>query len=227
MTRITKHLVNLQQRISSACAAAGRNENEVSVLAVSKRHGPAAVAEAWAAGLPAMGENYVQEALAKMPLCPPEVVWHFIGRLQSNKTRAVAKHFGWVQTVTSLKLAERLNAQRPAELAPLNVCVQVQTDSTGQHGGIAPASAAALCAAIHELPNLRLRGLMTIPAAERTLAAQRIPLRACAEVYRDLQQAGLPLDTLSMGMSGDLEAAILEGSTLLRIGTAIFGPRTA
>jgi pyridoxal phosphate enzyme (YggS family) len=195
-------------------------------LAVSKRHSAAAVTEAFAAGLPAMGENYVQEALAKMPLCPAAVVWHFIGKLQSNKTRAVAEHFDWVQTVTSLKLAERLNAQRPAGRAPLNVCVQIQTDREGLHGGVPPDSAAALCAGILELPQLRLRGLMTIPAPATSLADQRAPLRLCAELYRDLQQTGLPLDTLSMGMSGDLEAAVLEGSTLLRIGTAIFGPRT-
>ena len=225
--RITKHLVNLQERIRSACAAAGRNVNEVSVLAVSKRHDAAAVRDAFAAGLHAMGENYVQEALAKMPGCPPDIAWHFIGRLQSNKTRVVAEHFDWVQTVDSLKLAERLNSQRPAGGEALNVCVQIQTDSEGRHGGILPAAAKALCREITSLPNLRLRGLMTVPAPAVTLDEQRKPLRVCARLYQDLRNDGYPLDTLSMGMSGDLEAAVLEGSTLLRIGTAIFGPRAA
>jgi len=223
--RITKHLVNLHERIRGACAEAGRNENEVSVLAVSKRHDATAVAAAHAAGLSAMGENYLQEALQKMPRCPDSITWHFIGRLQSNKTRAVAEHFDWVQTVSSRKVAERLSRQRPVGREPLQVCVQIQTDAGGEHGGVRPDSAAALCALIDELPNMQLRGLMTIPAPADSLVEQRAPLRECAQLYSDLQAEGFALDTLSMGMSADLEAAVLEGSTLLRIGTAIFGPR--
>lgn len=222
MTRITKHLVNLQDRIGRACAEFGRSENDVSILAVSKRHGVDAVHEAYAAGLRALGENYVQEALAKQPDCPPDIVWHYIGRVQANKTRAIATHFDWVQTVSSVRIAARLSQQRPPEQPPLNICVQVSTDDA--HGGVRPDAAAELCAQIAELPQLRLRGLMTIPLPAPDVAAQRVPLREVGSVFNALRST-YNLDTLSMGMTNDLEAAIAEGSTLLRIGTALFGPR--
>lgn len=224
MTRITKHLVNLQNRISKACEQAGRNVNEVSILAVSKRHGVDAVHEAHAAGLINMGENYLQEALDKISQCNQQISWHFIGRVQSNKTRALAEHFDWVQTVASLKIARRLNEQRPSQLPPLNVCVQVCIDNSS-HGGVAPGEVAELCAQIDALPHLKLRGLMTIPIPATDLLAQRQPFRQLHTLYTELQDQGLDLDTLSMGMTNDLEAAILEGSTMVRVGTALFGPR--
>lgn len=225
MTRITKHLVNLQSRIAAACARAGRNETEVSVLAVSKRHPPGAVHEAYAAGLRDMGENYLQEALGKIPDCPVDIAWHYIGRIQSNKTRAIAEHFSWVHTVAGSKAARRLSEQRPAELGPLNICVQVNTDRDSDHGGVDPAAAWELCELIAGLPNLRLRGLMTIPLPASDEAAQREPFARLRELYTDLNSSGLRMDTLSMGMTNDLEAAILEGSTMIRVGTALFGPR--
>ena len=225
MTRFTKHLTDLKSRISAACDAAGRNETEVSILAVSKRHGVDAVHAAYAAGLADMGENYVQEALQKIPRCSPQINWHFIGRLQSNKTRAVAENFSWVQTLTNEKVARRLSEQRPDDMPPLNVCIQVSSDADDSHGGVAPAAAAELCGIVRGLPRLRLRGLMTIPLPATDQEQQRRPFRALRELFEELQTAGYELDTLSMGMTGDLEAAILEGSTMVRIGTALFGPR--
>ncbi|MDP6436054.1 MAG: YggS family pyridoxal phosphate-dependent enzyme [Gammaproteobacteria bacterium] len=225
MTRFTKHLTDLKSRIRAASELAGRNENDVSILAVSKRHGVDAVHEAVSAGLRAMGENYVQEALEKMPLCDPSVEWHFIGRIQSNKTRQIAGNFSWVQTVCTDRIARRLGEQRPEDLPPLNVCVQVCIDGDTTHGGVMPDEAAGLCRIIEELPRLKLRGLMTIPVAADNPEAQRIPFRALRELRDELAAAGHELDTLSMGMTGDLEAAVLEGSTMLRIGTALFGPR--
>jgi len=224
VTRITKHLVNLQNRISRACERAGRSVNEISILAVSKRHGVDAVHEAHAAGLTNMGENYLQEALQKIPQCSQQIVWHFIGRVQSNKTRALAENFDWVQTVDSQKIARRLSDQRPEHMSPLNVCVQVCIDNSS-HGGAAPDEVAELCAQIAALPRVTLRGLMAIPLQAADEKAQRLPLRRLHQLYTDLQDQGFSLDTLSMGMTADLEAAILEGSTLLRVGTALFGPR--
>lgn len=224
MTHITKQLEELKQRISAAAAAAGRSETEVSVLAVSKRHDVAAIEAAQAAGLRAFGENYLQEALTKIPLIAPPAEWHFIGRIQSNKTAAIASHFDWVQTVANAKIARRLSEQRPPDKAPLNLCVQVCTD-TGDHGGVAPEAAAELCDYITKLPRLRLRGLMTIPQPAVTEQEQRTPFRLLRELRDELCRRGHDLDTLSMGMSADLEAAIAEGSTMVRIGTALFGPR--
>ncbi len=224
MTRITKHLVNLQNRISRACEQAGRSVNEVSILAVSKRHGVDAVHEAQAAGLTNMGENYLQEALQKISLCSQQISWHFIGQVQSNKTRALAENFDWVQTVTSQKTVRRLNDQRPEHMAPLNLCVQVCIDGSS-HGGVAPGEVAELCAQIATLPRVELRGLMAIPLPSTDEKTQRIPFRELQQLYASLKDQGFSLDTLSMGMSGDLEAAILEGSTMLRVGTALFGPR--
>ena len=223
--RITKNLEDLKERISRTCALAGRNENEVSILAVSKRHSIEAIKEAQAAGLNSMGENYLQEALHKIHACPPETVWHFIGQIQSNKTSAIAENFDWVQTVASQKTAERLARQRPASLEPLNVCVQVDIDGNNAHGGISIAATEELCSIVKQLPALRLRGLMTIPVAATEVAEQRKSFALLRNLFEELRAKGYQLDTLSMGMTGDLEAAILEGSTMLRIGTALFGTR--
>jgi len=224
---ITKNLDDLKLRISAACALAGRNENDVSILAVSKRQNLDSIRAAASAGLNAFGENYVQEALEKIPQCDPAIEWHFIGRIQRNKTRPIAENFSWVQTIASLTIAERLNLQRPAHLGPLNVCVQVDTDRSGEHGGVRPEDAETLCNQIAELGNLRLRGLMTVPIATADRDSQRRPFRALSGLYEKLRSQGLALDTLSMGMTADLEAAVLEGATMLRIGTALFGPRPA
>jgi pyridoxal phosphate enzyme (YggS family) len=223
--RITKNLEDLKLRISAACRQAGRSENTVAILAVSKGQSPAIVSTAIAAGLRSFGENYLQEALEKIQACGPGIEWHFIGRIQSNKTRPIAENFDWVHTVASSQIAERLSRQRPAHLPPLNICVQVDTEGTGEHGGIQINAAAKLCAHIATLDNLRLRGLMTIPLLNMDTEHQRVPLRRLRQLYEDLCAQGFELDTLSMGMTADLEAAVLEGSTMLRIGTALFGPR--
>ena len=225
MTQFTKNLVDLKTRIRAALAVAERNENDVSILAVSKRHNVDAVHKALSAGLHAMGENYVQEALEKIATCEPSIEWHFIGRIQSNKTRQIAENFSWVQTVCDSRIARRLNDQRPDELPPLNVCVQVCVDEHSNHGGLTPDAVAGLCEEIAALPKLRLRGLMTIPEARTELDEQRRPFRRLRKLHDKLRADGFDLDTLSMGMTNDLEAAVLEGSTMLRIGTALFGPR--
>jgi pyridoxal phosphate enzyme (YggS family) len=223
--RITKNLEDLRNRISAACAAAGRSENDVSILAVSKRHSIESIREAAAAGLRSMGENYVQEAIEKISQLGPEIEWHYIGRIQTNKTRLIAENFDWAQTVDSEKIARRLSSHRPNNMAPLNVCLQIDIDGTGQHGGIPASSAQPLCKYIDELPRLKLRGLMTIPAPRNELDEQRQSFALLKGVYDDLLANGFKLDTLSMGMTNDLEAAILEGSTMIRVGTALFGPR--
>jgi pyridoxal phosphate enzyme (YggS family) len=223
--QITKNLEKLRSRITLAASAAGRNETEVSLLAVSKRHAAESIAIARDAGINCMGENYLQEALEKIPLFGTDIEWHYIGRVQSNKTKAIAENFQWVQTVDTLKIARRLNDQRPQALAALNICVQVNTDNQPGHAGADPADVAGLCAAIEELPRLRLRGLMCIPLPVDTPAGQSKPFRALKNLYEQLKTSGHDLDTLSMGMTNDLEAAIAEGSTMVRIGTAVFGPR--
>jgi pyridoxal phosphate enzyme (YggS family) len=202
----------------------------VSLLAVSKTFGPDSVREAHAAGQTAFGENYVQEALAKIEALAElraQLQWHFIGPLQSNKTRPVAEAFDWVHSVDRLKIAERLAAQRPAGLPALNVCLQVNVSGEASKGGVAPAELPALAAAVAALApgQLRLRGLMSIPEPTDDAGQQRAAHRRLRELLEALRQQGLVLDTLSMGMSADLEAAIAEGSTIVRIGTAIFGAR--
>jgi pyridoxal phosphate enzyme (YggS family) len=202
----------------------------VSLLAVSKTFGPDSVREAHAAGQTAFGENYVQEALAKIEALAElraQLQWHFIGPLQSNKTRPVAEAFDWVHSVDRLKIAERLAAQRPAGLPPLNICLQVNVSGEASKGGVAPAELPALAAAVAALApeQLRLRGLMSIPEPTDDARQQRAAHRQLRELLEALCQQGLVLDTLSMGMSADLEAAIAEGSTIVRIGTAIFGAR--
>ena len=228
MASISSKLQQVLHRIDDACAQAARPVQSVTLLAVSKTFGADAVRQAHAAGQRAFGENYVQEALAKIDALADlrqHIEWHLIGPLQSNKTREVAAAFDWVHTVDRLKIAERLSAQRPAHLAPLSVCVQVNVSGESSKSGVAPADVAALARAVAALPRLRLRGLMSIPEPAQGLAAQREPHRRLRELFDALRAQGLALDTLSMGMSADLEAAVLEGATLVRVGTAIFGAR--
>ena len=227
MASIEDNILQVQARIASACEAFERS-GSVKLLAVSKTCPAAAVRAAHAAGQLDFGENYVQEALAKMSELEdlePRPTWHLIGPLQSNKTRDVAARFDWVHSVDRLKLAQRLSEQRPEHLAPLQVCLQVNISGEDSKSGAAPAEVPALARAVTALPRLRLRGLMAIPEPTEGLAAQRVPHRALRELLATLNGEGLALDTLSMGMSADLEAAIAEGSTCVRVGTAIFGAR--
>jgi len=216
------------ERIATAARAAGRDPASVSLVAVSKTFPADAVAAAHAAGQVAFGENYVQEAVEKIETLRPqrgELEWHFIGPIQSNKTRAIAEQFDWVQSIDRLKVAQRLSEQRPPELPSLNVLLQVNISGEGSKSGVEPDEVAALAQAVGQLPRLRLRGLMAIPEPEADAARQRVPLAAMRTLFDRLRAAGFAIDTLSMGMSADLESAVLEGSTMVRIGTAIFGER--
>jgi hypothetical protein len=226
MSAIATNLQAVRKRIADAALASARDREAVALLAVSKTWPATSIREAALAGQRAFGENYVQEGVAKIgELANLGLEWHFIGPLQSNKTRPVAEHFDWVHTVDRLKVAERLAAQRPAGMAPLQVCVQVNISGEDSKNGCRPEEAAALCRAVAALPRLQLRGLMAIPAPAADAAAQRAPLRRLRELRDDIVCTGLALDTLSMGMSHDLEAAVAEGATIVRIGTAIFGER--
>ena len=217
---------NVLARIRAAEQRYHRPPGSVQLLAVSKTQPVAAVAALAAAGQLCFGENYVQEALDKITaLAALGLEWHLIGPLQANKTREVAEHFAWVHSVDRLKIAERLNAQRPAGLPPLNVCLQVNIDQEPTKHGLDVDEVATVAQAVAGLPKVRLRGLMAIPAPAADMAAQRRPLARLRELQESLNAAGLALDTLSMGMSDDLEAAVAEGATLVRIGTALFGPR--
>ncbi len=221
----------VRQRIAQAAAAAGRDPHSVTLLAVSKTFPAEDIARAAALGQTAFGENYVQEAVDKMAALRPDwpaLQWHFIGPLQSNKTRDVAEHFDWVHSIDRLKLAQRLSDQRPAQRAPLQVCIQVNVDGETTKSGVRPEDASALAAAVAGLPRLRLRGLMCIPEPRADAAAQRAPFARLRELRDAIAtEHGLTLDTLSMGMSADLEAAVLEGATIVRVGSAIFGVRPA
>ncbi|MEX3637216.1 YggS family pyridoxal phosphate-dependent enzyme [Paraburkholderia sp. BR14320] len=222
------NLAEVHERIAWAAQAAGRDAQSVMLLAVSKTFPADAVRAAHAAGQRAFGENYVQEALDKMQTLADlraSLEWHFIGPLQSNKTRPVAEHFDWVHSVDRLKIAQRLSEQRPDNLPPLNVCLQVNVSGEASKSGVAPDEAAAIAHQIAALPKLKLRGLMSIPEPAGDLDAQRAPHRQLRELFERLRNDGLELDTLSMGMSADLEAAVLEGATIVRVGTAIFGAR--
>ncbi|WP_295516755.1 YggS family pyridoxal phosphate-dependent enzyme [uncultured Pseudomonas sp.] len=223
MSTIAENSATVLERIAAASRTAGRDPATVGLLAVSKTKPAAALREAWAAGLRDFGENYLQEALDKQAeLADLPLVWHFIGPIQSNKTRAIASHFDWVHSVDRLKIAQRLAEQRPAERGPLNICLQVNVSGEASKSGCHPDELPALAAAVSQLPNLRLRGLMAIPEPTDDPASQRAAfarLRALSEALN------LDLDTLSMGMSQDLEAAIAEGATWVRIGTALFGAR--
>lgn len=226
MGAIRANLQAVSARIARAAQAAGRDPRTVRVLAVSKTHPAAHVDEAYHAGQSAFGENYVQEALAKMrALAERPLEWHLIGPLQSNKARLAAEHFAWVQSVASERVARRLSESRSAAQAPLNVLVQVNISGESSKSGVEPAALPALAHAVAALPRLRLRGLMAIPEPTADVALQRARFGAVRRCYEALAGEGLALDTLSLGMSDDLEAAIAEGSTMVRIGTAIFGPR--
>jgi pyridoxal phosphate enzyme (YggS family) len=226
MTTIRNNLQSVRQRIATACAEAGRPVTDVTLLAVSKTFGPEAVREAFAAGQRAFGENYIQEAVDKQALLADlPVEWHCIGPIQSNKTRLVAERFDWAHGVDRLKIAERLSQQRPKGRPPLSVCIQVNIDGGPSKSGVAPLEAAALAHEVARLPGLRLRGLMTIPEPCAGYEGQLAMHRKARALFDALRAQGLALDTLSMGMTADLEAAVHAGSTLLRVGTAIFGSR--
>ena len=226
MSAIVSNLQAVRQRIVEAAKAAGRNPDGIQLLAVSKTWPLDSVLIAAGAGQRAFGENYVQEGTDKaIATQERDLEWHFIGPLQSNKSRPVAEHFAWVHSIDRLKIAERLSAQRPAGLPPLQVCVQVNVSGEASKSGCTLADAPRLCQALNRLPGLQLRGLMAIPEASDELERQRAPFRQLRELFEHLRAGGLPLDTLSMGMSHDLEAAVAEGATLVRIGTAIFGER--
>jgi pyridoxal phosphate enzyme (YggS family) len=218
----------VRERIEQACAHAGRSPDSVTLVAVSKTFSADAVEAAARAGQHHFGENYVQEALTKMDAIKRSaLVWHFIGPIQSNKTRPIAEHFQWVHSVDRLKVAERLSQQRSASAPPLDVCVQVNVSDESSKSGVRPAALADLAVAVAGLPKLRLRGLMTVPEPTGDEALQRRRFGELRGLKEALCSQGLELDTLSMGMSADLEAAIAEGATMVRIGTAIFGTRSA
>ena len=223
-------LAAVRERIAAAERRFDRPPGSVALVAVAKTKPAALIREAWEAGQRRFGENFVQEAVAKVDELstlagPGGIEWHFVGALQTNKSRTVAERFDWVHTVDRVRIARRLSDQRPAWLAPLNVCLQVNVSGEGSKSGVDVSEAAALASAVAELPRLRLRGLMTIPRPCTGLDEQRGALRPLVEAYERLRGAGHPLDTLSMGMTDDLEAAVAEGSTLVRVGTAVFGPR--
>ncbi len=229
MGAIAAGLQACHERIEKACAQAGRASSSVRLLAVSKTFPARAIRDAWQAGQRAFGESYLQEALDKMvDLADLGAEWHFIGPIQSNKTRPIATHFDWVHGIDRLKVAQRLSEARPPASPPLQVLIQVNVSGESSKSGIAPGEALALdlARAVRTLPHLCLRGFMTIPRPSPDLAVQRAQFRVLADLLAQARLAGMDLDTLSMGMSDDLEAAILEGTTLVRVGTAIFGART-
>ena len=228
MTTIAAKLQHVRARIATACQQAGRNVQDVTLLAVSKTFGPEAVRAAAAAGQRDFGENYIQEGVDKIAALADlrdQLRWHCIGPIQSNKTRLVAEQFDWAHGIDRLKIAERLSAQRPPGLPPLNLCLQVNIDGGPTKSGVAPAEALALALAVAALPGLRLRGLMTIPDPAPDFEAARAVHASARALFDQLNAAGLGLDTLSMGMSDDLEAAVAAGSTMVRVGSAIFGTR--
>ena len=228
--RISAQLAQVREGIAEAARRAGRAPESVNLLAVSKTFGPEAVIEAADAGQREFGENYVQEALDKIAAVKArrpdlDLIWHFIGPLQSNKTRPVAEQVDWVHSVDRLKIAQRLSDQRPDNLPPLNICLQVNVSGEASKSGVAPVELPTLASAVTNLPRLRLRGLMAIPEPEDDPALQRRPFALLRDLQQQLSAAGIFTDTLSMGMSADMSAAIAEGATIVRIGTAIFGQR--
>ena len=233
MRSIHDNLQAVRERIARAATGAGRDPRGVSLLAVSKTHAATLVGEAFSAGQRAFGENYVQEALDKMDVLAGKLgqeraralEWHLIGPLQSNKTRVAAARFDWVQTVESEKIARRLSGQRSGNLPPLNVLIQVNVSGESSKSGIAPSAALALANSISKLPRLKLRGLMAIPEPTTDAGMQRLRFSEVRKTFLEMKQHGHEVDTLSMGMSDDMESAIAEGSTMVRIGTAIFGAR--
>jgi hypothetical protein len=232
MTTIEDNLQQVHRQMAAACAQAGRDVNAVTLLAVSKTFGPDAVADALAAGQRAFGENYIQEGVEKIQALRAShpgaaIEWHCIGPVQSNKTRLVAAHFDWVQSVDRLKIAQRLSEQRPPELPPLQVCLQVNVDGGPTKSGVTPDELPALAEAVAQLPHLKLRGLMCIPEPADSFEAQRVVFLQAQALFDHLNAQGLGLDTLSMGMSDDLEAAVAAGSTMVRVGRGVFGSRPA
>ena len=226
MIGVTENLTLISDLLRKSAIEANRDPAAVKLLAVSKKQPVSKIREAAAAGQRDFGENFVQEGLEKIEaLADLGLTWHFIGHLQSNKTRLVAEYFDWVHTIDKLKTARRLSEQRPAGRAPLDVCIQVNVDDEASKSGVAPADVAELAAACQALPGLRLRGLMCLPAVRDGLEAQRAPFAALRKLADDLQRNGIDTDTLSMGMTADYRAAIFEGATIVRIGTALFGER--
>ena len=227
MIRVTENLNVIRDLLARAALDANRDPESVMLLAVSKKHPLPAIAEAASAGQLDFGENYVQEGAEKVDACSrDDLIWHFIGHLQSNKTRAVAERFDWVHTVDKAKIARRLGAQRPGSLAPINVCLQVNIDGEPGKSGVTIEATPDLAAEVVGIPGVRLRGLMCLPAIRDHFDEQRKPFAALRELAESISASGIELDTLSMGMTGDFRAAIFEGATIVRIGTAIFGPRT-
>lgn len=223
---IAESISQIRQQLEEYALRYQRPRDGVRVLAVSKGHPAAALRQAHACGLHEFGESYVQEALDKIrALADLPITWHFIGGIQSNKTRDIAGHFAWVHSIDRLKIAQRLSEQRPANLPPLNVCLQINISNEASKSGIALDELQQLATAVAQLPRLQLRGLMALPQASEDFNQQRQAFRQMHQAFMELRNQGFELDTLSMGMSGDMEAAIAEGSTLLRIGTAIFGER--
>lgn len=224
--QIAEQLQAVRGRIAAAAHSAGRDPTGIRLLAVSKTFPPEDLRAAQAAGQDCFGESYLNEALPKIAaLTEPAPEWHFIGPLQSNKTRRIAELFTWVHSLDRLKLAQRLSAQRPKDLPPLNLCIQINISGEASKSGLNPEELPALAPAVAALPRLRLRGLMAIPAPTEDVCAQRASFRRLREALEGLNAQGLALDTLSMGMSNDLEAAIAEGATIVRIGSAVFGAR--
>lgn len=227
MNKPTDRLKSVQQRIEKACAAAGRSASEVKLLAVSKRHPAEKLRVFNQLGIDAFGENQLQEALIKQQaLADLQLQWHFIGVIQSNKTRPISEQFDWVQSVDRERILRRLDSQRPPEAGVLNICLQVDIDNEPQKGGVTPDEILSLAAIAKSLVNIKLRGLMAIPRHSYDIDEQRDSFRRVREVFEQLKTAGYDVDTLSMGMSADLESAIFEGSTMVRIGTDIFGARS-
>ncbi len=227
MPKIHDHLIQVQKRLAQALRQSQRASDGAQLLAVSKTKPAADVREAYAAGQRRFGENYLQEALEKQQqLADLDIEWHFIGPIQSNKTRLIAENFDWVHSVDRLKIAQRLNDQRPAEMAPINICLQVNLDREESKTGVFLDEVAALVESVSELPHICVRGLMAIPAPRKARDEQQQALQPMADVLAQLQSQYPQLDTLSMGMSGDLEAAIAAGSTMVRVGTDIFGARS-
>ena len=228
MIRVTENLRIIRDLLAETAVEAGRRPGDVHLLAVSKKQPLEKIVEAAAAGQLDFGENIVQEGIEKVTkLAEKGLCWHFIGHLQSNKTRPVAEHFDWVHSVDTIKTARRLSEQRPESLGDLNVCIQVNIDEEASKSGVPPSDVAELARAIAGLPRLRLRGLMCLPAVRDSLDEQRVPFARTRELAESLAREGLVMDTLSMGMSADFRAAIMEGATIVRIGTAVFGPRDA
>jgi PLP dependent protein len=223
---LPENIRRVQERINLAARESGRPLDSVTLLAVTKSQPTEAIRQAHVAGLTHFGESYVQEALAKVAsLADLPLTWHFIGSIQGNKTRVIAEHFAWVHALDRLRIAERLSEQRPFHAPALNICLQVNLASEASKGGVAPEEVAGLAARIAPLPRLRLRGLMCIPPLDADLTTQRRRFAELARLFASLNAGGAALDTLSMGMSADLEAAVMEGATIVRIGTALFGAR--